>query len=117
MAPPERNLPIGAKPKDDRDPQSAKFEGHAGPPRWDEPKDEVKQRPAFTPKPALDPLAEKPPEGAYADGMTSADEQRARAAWVEAHGQKAYNEAVDERPPEERNNKQIPGVTPPTKRE
>ena len=118
VAPPEPGLALGAKPKDARDPQSAKFEAHAGPPHWHDPKTgEAKPREEWTPKPALDPLAEKPPEGAYADGMTSADEQRARAAWVEAHGQKAYNEAVDQRPPEERQNTQVPGVTPPTKRE
>jgi hypothetical protein len=30
---------------------------------------------------------------------------------------KKYQEGIDERPPEERQNTQVPGVTPPTKRE
>ena len=109
-------MTIGAKPTDPHDPQAIKFERHAGPPDWKEPK-EVKERPAFTPAPALDPRAEKPPAGAYADGMPIADEQRARAAWVEAHGMKAYHEAVDERTEEEKAPKQVPGTMPPTKRE
>lgn len=94
-----------AKHKPPVDPQDAKVEAHA------------KERPAFVPKPALDPRAEKPPEGAYADGMTSAQEQRTRAAWIEQHGMKAYHEAVDDRSDEDKAKKQIPGVTPPTKRE
>ena len=49
--------------------------------------------------------------------MTIADEQRARSAWIEQHGQKAYAEATEERPAEERVNQQVPGVVPPTKRE
>ena len=99
------------------DPQDAKLEAHAAPPRWDEPK-EARAAPAFTPKPALDPRAEKPPAGAYADGMAIADEQRARSAWIEAHGDKAYHEADRRAPAEERDaTKQVPGVTPPTKRE
>ena len=98
--------PPQPKPADHKaDPQAAKVEGHAAIP------------PAFTPKPALDPRAQKPPEGVYADGMPVADEQRARSAWIEEHGDKAYHEAVDERPPEERTAKQVPGVVPPTKRE
>lgn len=92
-------------PKPAADPQAAKVEAHA------------KERPAFTPKAAIDPRAEKPPEGAYADGMTIADEQRARSAWIEQHGDAAYREAVEERPAEERVNQQVPGVVPPTKRE
>ena len=48
--------------------------------------------------------------------MTVADEQRERAAEVEAMGQKKYQEAIDQRPPEERHNKQVPGVAPPAKR-
>ena len=87
------------------DPQAAKVEAHA------------KEQPAFTPKPALDPRAEKPPQGAYADGMPIADEQRARSAWIEAHGVAAYLEATDERSADERTPKQVAGVTPPTKRE
>ena len=72
---------------------------------------------AFVPEPALDPRAERIPAGAFVDGMTIADEQRARSAWIEAHGLKAYHEAVDERTDEEKAKKQVPGVTPPTKRE
>jgi hypothetical protein len=90
-------------PKPDADPQAAKVEAHA--------------KVEFTPKPAIDPRAEKPPAGAYADGMTSAEEQRARSAWIEQHGDAAYREAVEERPVEDRVNKQVPGVVPPTKRE
>jgi len=97
--------PQAPPPKPAADPQAAKVEAHA------------KERPAFTPKAAIDPRAEKPPEGAYADGMSIADEQRARSAWIEQHGQKAYSEATDTRPAEERVNKQVPGVVPPTKRE
>ena len=107
--------PPGA-PEPSKDPQEAKLEAHAAPPRWDEPK-ETQAPPAFTPKPAIDPRAEKPPPGAYADGMTIAEEQRARSAWIERHGEAAYREAIDERPPEEKAKKQVPGVTPPTKRE
>jgi hypothetical protein len=108
-------LPIGAKPKDPNDPQAAKFEAHAAPPHWQEPKDASEQpSPAFTPEPALDPRAQEPPVGAYVDGMPIADEQRARAAWVEAHGMKEYHDAVDQRDEEP---KQVPGVAPPTKRE
>lgn len=67
--------------------------------------------------------------------MTIADEQRARAAWVEQHGVAAYKGEVDQRRDDERpefdphalagggafvtagTQKQVPGVTPPTKRE
>ena len=108
--------PPPPKPQPSKDPQEAKLEAHAAPPRWDEPKP-VKDRPDFTPKTAIDPRAEKPPVGAYADGMTIADEQRARSAWIEKHGMKAYHEAIDDRSDEEKTKKQIPGVTPPTKRE
>jgi hypothetical protein len=68
--------------------------------------------------------------------MTIADEQRARSAWIEAHGMAAYEEAIDPRPAEDKpvfdknalagggafvsqgadHNKQVPGVVPPTKR-
>jgi hypothetical protein len=109
-------MTIGAKPNDPHDPQAVKFEPHAAPPHWTEPKP-VKEQPVFTPKPALDPRAEKPPAGVYADGMGIADEQRARSAWIEAHGMKAYHEAVDERTEEEKAPKQVQGVVPPTKRE
>jgi hypothetical protein len=97
--------PPHAPPKPHADPQDAKLEAHAI------------ERPAFIPKPALDPRAEKPPTGFYADGMGSAEEQRTRSAWIEAHGMKAYHEAVDDRSDEEKTKKQIPGVVPPTKRE
>lgn len=98
------------------DPQEAKLEGHAVPPHWQEPK-AAPDRPAFTPKAALDPRAEKAPAGAYGDGMTIAEEQRARSAWIEQHGLKDYHEATDQRSEDEKAKKQIPGVTPPTKRE
>jgi hypothetical protein len=128
-------LPIGAKPTDPKDPQAAKFEAHAAPPRWDEPKAAPPVPPAWKPEAALDPLAQKPPPGTYADGMSSADEQRARAAWVEQHGLKEYDEATDQRPDADKPKfdphalagggafvsagaqKQVPGVVPPTKRE
>jgi hypothetical protein len=67
--------------------------------------------------------------------MTIADEQRARSAWIEAHGMAAYQDATDTRPQDEKpvfdknvitggayvsqgagHNKQVPGVMPPTKR-
>ena len=103
--PPRPQAPPPQPPKPAANAPAAKVEAHA------------KERPAFTPKPAIDPRAEKPPEGAYADGMTIADEQRARSAWIEQHGQKAYAEATDTRSDEEKVNKQVPGVVPPTKRE
>jgi hypothetical protein len=113
----EPPLPIGAKPRDPRDPQAMKFDPPPAPPFYQEPRDHDKERPAFIPKPALDPRAETPPEGAYTDGMTSAQEQRTRSAWIEEHGMKAYHEAVDDRSDEDKAKKQVPGVTPPTKRE
>ena len=109
-------LPIGARPSDPNDPQSAKFEAHAGPPFWNDPK-------------AAKPKAPPPP-----DGMTIADEQRERAADVEAHGHEAHGATVDQRPDDEKptfdphalagggayvkagSQKQIPGVAPPAKR-
>ena len=126
-------LPIGARPDDPHDPQSEKFEARPAPPRWDEEPVEAEEAHDWTPKAAIDPRAERPPEHAYVDGMTIADEQRARAAWVEAHGLRAYNEEIDPRPEAERpvfdkdaitggafvspsTMKQVPGVTPPTKR-
>lgn len=128
-------LPIGAKPSDPKDPQAAKFEAHAAPPRWDDPKDDPRAREEWTPEPALDPRQQKPPEGYFADGMSAPDEQRARAAWVEQHGVAAYEEEVDQRRDDERpkfdkdalagggafvtagTQRQVPGVVPPTKRE
>jgi hypothetical protein len=68
--------------------------------------------------------------------MSGPDEQRARAAWVEQHGLKAYDEATDQRAPEDKpvfdphaltggafvrgeqqRGRQVPGVVPPTKRD
>ena len=134
----EPPLPIGAKPTDPHDPQAQKFDPPPGPPFYDDGRDDrrrVDDRPDFTPKAAIDPRAEKPPQGFYADGMTIADEQRARSAWIEQHGDAAYKDEIDQRPGDERpvfdknalagggafvsqgGKKQIPGVTPPTKRE
>jgi hypothetical protein len=135
----ERNaeppLPIGAKPADPKDPQAIKFDPPPAPPRYDTERTDRTAPPAWTPEPAIDPRAEHPPAGVYADGMDIATEQRARAAWVEAHGLAKYHEEVDQRPSDERPkidphalaggaaivspspNKQVPGVTPPTKRE
>ena len=123
-------LPIGAKPDDPKDPQAAKFEAHAGPPSWNDPKHSDTQPPTvYTPEPSLDPRAHAP-QGAYADGMDIATEQRARAAYVEAHGA-----PPDERPEAERpvydphalsgggafvsagKQSKVPGVAPPAKRE
>ena len=132
QAPP---LPIGAKPLDPKDPQAVKFDPPTpAPPGWEEDdKDEPAPTP-YAPKPAIDPRAEKPPQGAYADGMDIATEQRARAAWVEANGLEKYDEEVDQRPKDEKpkfdknalsgggafveagKQSQVPGVTPPTKR-
>ena len=101
VAPPEPGLAIGARPKDGRDPQSAKFEAQAAPPHWQEPKPPETIRETFVPK---------------FDGMGAADEQRARSAWIEQQGMKKYLEEIDQRPPEERTNTQVQGVVPPTKR-
>ena len=135
----EPPLPIGAKPTDPKDPQAQKFDPPPGPPTYGKPRDrhEVEERPHrdWSPKAAVDPRAETPPAGTYADGMTIADEQRARSAWIEEHGDAAYKDETDQRPDDERpvfdknalagggafvsqgGKKQIPGVTPPTKRE
>ena len=139
VGPPEPGLPIGERPHDARDPQSAKFEAHAAPPHWNEPRDERdatrKPREEWRPNPSLDARDQEPPVGYYADGMSAPDEQRARAAWVEAHGQAEYDEATDQRPKGDKptfdqhalagggafvkagERRQIPGVVPPTKRE
>ena len=114
--PPRPATPPPQPHKPPADPQEAKLEAHAAPPGWQEPR-QARERPDFTPKAAIDPRAEKPPQGAFTDGMTVADEQRARSAWIEAHGMKEYHEAIDTRSDEEKGKKQIPGVTPPTKRE
>ncbi|HEY1881373.1 MAG TPA: hypothetical protein VGG68_15710 [Caulobacteraceae bacterium] len=107
----------------------------AVPPRWEPPPPEAKPAPDWSPEPSLDPRSEKAPEGVYADSMPIAVEQRARSAWIEAHGLEKWDEAVDERPAAERpkfekaalagggafvksgEKKQVPGVAPPTKRE
>ena len=135
VAPPEPGLTLGARPHDKRDPQSAKFEAHAAPPFWNAPREEAKAREEWSPDPALDAREQKPPPGYYADGMSAPDEQRARAAWVEQHGVKEYDEATDQRPDEDKpvfdehalagggafvtagKQRQVPGVVPPTKRE
>jgi hypothetical protein len=118
--------PAQQAPPKTADPQAAKVEAHAAGP----------EPPAhWTPEPALDPRAEAPPKGAYADGMTIVDEQRARSAWIEEHGMAEYHGEVDERPETERpkyeahvmasgdgaftgagKQKQVPGVAPPAKR-
>ena len=109
--------PPAAAPPPIVDPQAAKFEAHAGPPTWVEPK---------APKVL--------PEGTYADGMSVAEEQRARAADVEAHGDRATidTRADADKPVLDKNalagggafvksgaQKQVPGVTvkPPTTRD
>jgi hypothetical protein len=125
-------------PKPAEDPRAAKPEAAQGPvpPRWDDPAkiNRLPPAPGWNVKPAIDPRAEKPPEGWRGDGMTIADEQRARSAWIEAHGMAAYEDATDHRPAEDKPvldknalagggayisqgaQKQVPGVTPPTKR-
>jgi len=114
---PTEGLALGARPHDPHDPQSAKFEAQAGPPRWDEP---GKAQRANQPPPP--------------DGMSVADEQRERAADVEAHGLKAHGAVLDQRPDDEKptfdphalagggacvkagKQRQIEGVAPPAKR-
>lgn len=92
--PPSKPQPEAAKPKD---PQDAKLEAHAAPPRWDEP-----GRTAPTSNP---------------DGPSIADQQRESSAKIEAEGMAKYLDEIDERPREERGaHKQVPGVAPPTKR-
>jgi hypothetical protein len=125
---------IGAIPDDPDDPQAKKFEPASAPPRWDKQIKPKHDTPEWWPKAALDPLAEKPPEGVYADGMSAPDEQRARAAWVEEHGLASHQKAVDQRPDEDKPEfdehalagggafvshgaqKQVQGVAPPAKR-
>jgi hypothetical protein len=111
---PTEGLALGAKPTDAHDPQAAKFEAQAVPPHWEPPGKAQKAKVAPPP-----------------DGMTSADEQRQRAAEVEAHGGSGV---TDQRPDDEKPTvdphalagggafvragaqKQIPGVAPPAKR-
>jgi hypothetical protein len=64
---------------------------------------------------AVGPIKSRP-EGSP-DGHTIVEEQRARSAAIEQMGVEAYKDSIDDRPPEERTSKQVPGVTPPTKRE
>lgn len=74
-------------------------------------------------KPSMDPqeakleASKQPTVNLSPDGPTIADEQRARSAEIERQGMKAYQDAIDQRPPEARTNRQVPGVVPPTKRE
>jgi hypothetical protein len=135
-APPEPGLPIGAKPSNASDPQAVKFDPPPAPPRWDDPVEPPPLPSEWTPEPAIDPLAETPPEDTYVDGMPVAVEQRARAAWVEAHGMMKWDEETDERQDDDAKpkfqkdalagggafisagaQKQVPGVAPPAKRE
>lgn len=131
---PQPPLPIGAKPVNPDDPQAVKFDPpQPAPPRWEDPPPEPKAAPAWTPQAAIDPLAEKPPKGVYLDGMPTADEQRARSAWIEQNGLMKYDEEIDQRQGEKPHfdkaalagggafvsagaQAQVPGVTPPTKR-
>jgi hypothetical protein len=59
----------------------------------------------------------RPEVNLHPDGPTIAEEQRARSAKLEEQGMRKYLDGIDERTAEERTNKQIPGVVPPTKRE
>lgn len=74
-------------------------------------------------KPPADPQEAKleafkrPEVNLNPDGMTSAEEQRTRSAKLEEQGMKKYLDGIDERSPEEKTNRQVPGVVPPTKRE
>ena len=86
----------------------------------------VQPKPA--PKPEPHPQPQPKPEGGEAakaapslrpDGPTIADQQRESSAKIEAEGMSRYMDEHDERPADERggSKKQVPGVTPPTKRE
>jgi hypothetical protein len=102
------------KPPSAPPPPAARHEGAKHDPQDDKPVEELKA--AFRPEPSLDPRADAPHD-AYVDGMPIADEQRARSGWIEGHGLKAYHDAVDDRTEEEKEKRQVQGVTPPTKRE
>ena len=124
---------IGMPPTDPNDPQAAKFVNPPppAPPTWEK-NVEAKPWTDWTPDPAIDPLAEKPPEHTYADGMPSPVEQRARSAWLEANGMAKWDQAVDQTNPKPTFDphalsgggafvsagaqQQVPGVVPPTKR-
>jgi hypothetical protein len=59
------------------------------------------------------------PIGPYAEAIPGkspgiVEEQMARSAEIQAMGVEAWKEAHDERPPEQRTNRQIPGVGPTT---
>ena len=66
----------------------------------------------YDPPPAK-PNAPEPPK--YADGPTIAELQRASSAKLEQDGMAKYIDEIDERDPDDKP-KQVPGVTPPTKR-
>lgn len=76
-------------------------------------------KPAPEPKPDPDPEPEAPAKAEPTlrpDGPTIAELQRESSAQIEAMGMKAYQDSVDQRTPEERTARQVPGVVPPTKR-
>lgn len=71
------------------------------------------------PKPAPPPAPEPEDPAAAATSpkapppvMTIADEQRARSAEIQAMGVEKWKEAHDQRSPEERQPRQVPGVKP-----
>jgi hypothetical protein len=65
---------------------------------------------------AIGPIVERP--SGSPDGHTIVEEQIARSAVIEQMGVEAYkSDVMDDRPPEDKAQRQVPGVTPPTKRE
>jgi hypothetical protein len=110
-------LAIGERPDDPKDPQAAKFEAHAVPPRWDEPEQT------------------RPHPTTWVDSPPVADEQRERAEEFEKRGIANYVNDNDTRPEEDRPKfqkdalagggafvtpgaqRQIPGVAPPVRKE
>jgi hypothetical protein len=99
VAPHEEGLTLGARPKDPRDPQSAKFEAHAAPPHWNAPnKDAAKPHEEWSPpKAALEPLIDQRP----------ADEKPTFDPHALAGGGAFVTPGAQ---------KQVQGVAPPTKR-
>jgi hypothetical protein len=91
------------------------------------PKPAPQPQPAPQPKPATKPPVDpqeakleafkRPEVNLHPDGPTIAEEQRTRSAKLEEQGMKKYLDGIDERTADERTNKQVPGVVPPTKRE
>lgn len=66
---------------------------------------------------AIGPIKERPADSTP-DGHTIADEQRARSDIIDQMGVETYkNDVMDQRPPEEKKERQTPGVAPPTKRQ